>query len=74
MHSYIIPYHLKMGSASIFEGQKKEGIKAWVFHIDFDKGKDEKYVLSYEMDCIYQIYADKWGFQGNTEEMLTQID
>ena len=49
-----------------FKRLKEQGIKAWVFHINFEKGKDEKYVLNYEMDYIYGIYADKWAFQLDT--------
>ena len=49
-----------------FKRLKEQGIKAWVFHINFEKGKDEKYVLNYEMDYIYGIYADKWSFQQDT--------
>ncbi|MEX2380185.1 MAG: sulfatase-like hydrolase/transferase, partial [Vicingaceae bacterium] len=41
---------------------KAEGIRSYVFHINFDPGIDEDYVVKYEMDYIYGIYADKWSF------------
>lgn len=41
---------------------KKEDIKAFAFHLNFDAGIDEDYVVKYEMDFIYGIYADKWTF------------
>ena len=48
-----------------FKKLKENEIKAWVFHINFDKEKDEEYVVKYEMDYIYGIYADKWDFGTN---------
>jgi len=41
---------------------KKNGIKAYVYHVNFDPFIDEDYVVKYEMDIIYGIYADKWEF------------
>lgn len=57
-----------------FKDLKEQGIKAWVFHINFEKGKDEKYVLNYEMDYIYGIYADKWEFQRDTTHIVKEGD
>lgn len=37
---------------------KAQGIKAYVFHVNFDVGKDEKWVLENEMDYCYGLYAD----------------
>lgn len=41
---------------------KDNGIKVYVYHLNFDKSKDEDYVVKYEMDAIYGIYADTWDF------------
>ncbi len=38
---------------------KHNGIRAFVYHVNSDKGKDEKYVMENEMDVIYGLYADK---------------
>ena len=42
---------------------KENNIKAYVYHVGFDIGKDEEYVVKYEMDYIYGLYADKWNFK-----------
>jgi glycerophosphoryl diester phosphodiesterase len=41
---------------------KSNNIKAYAFHLNFDAGIDEDYVVRYEMDYVYGIYADKWQF------------
>lgn len=46
-------------------GLKKLGIKAYVFHVNFDEGKDENYVLNFEMDLVYGMYCDNWDFNVN---------
>ena len=38
------------------------GINIYAFHVHFDKGKDEKYVVCEEQDYFYGMYADKWDF------------
>ena len=38
------------------------GIKVYVFNVNAEKGKDEKYVVQNEMDYIYGLYADNWDF------------
>jgi len=38
-------------------------IKIYAFHVNFDKGKDEKYVFCNEFEYFYGLYADKWDFQ-----------
>lgn len=40
----------------------KEGILPYAFHLNADPGIDEKYVLKYESDYFYGIYADDWDF------------
>ena len=37
-------------------------INVYAFHVNFDQGKDEKYVLCEEGNYFYGIYADKWDF------------
>ncbi len=44
----------------LFLNCKASNIKVWVFHVNFDSGKDEKYVLDNEMQYIYGMYADRW--------------
>lgn len=45
---------------------KKNNIKTFAFHINFDEGKDENYVIINEMDYIFGIYADNWEFMTDT--------
>ena len=40
----------------------KQGIKVYVFHVNFNKGKSENYVVCNEMDYIYGLYADEFDF------------
>lgn len=42
---------------------KDNGIKVYVFQLNHDEGKDEEYVVNYEMDYIYGLYADEWEFE-----------
>ena len=41
---------------------KANNIKVYAYHLNFDSSKDEEYVVKYEMDAIYGIYADTWNF------------
>jgi glycerophosphoryl diester phosphodiesterase len=54
----IISSHIEL-----LERIKASGINTYVYHVNFDKGKDENYVVNYEMDYIYGIYADDWDFE-----------
>ncbi|MBE0499463.1 MAG: sulfatase-like hydrolase/transferase, partial [Campylobacterales bacterium] len=38
------------------------GINIFAFHINFSKGKDEKYVVCSERNYFYGMYADIWNF------------
>lgn len=49
-------------NTEILKELKSKNIKAYAFHLNFDPGKTEDYVLKYEMDYIYGIYADNWNF------------
>jgi glycerophosphoryl diester phosphodiesterase len=42
---------------------KKYNIKVFAYHVNVEPGIDEAYVTKYEMDYIYGIYADVWGFK-----------
>ncbi|PWD97997.1 sulfatase-like hydrolase/transferase [Marinilabilia rubra] len=44
---------------------KNNGIKVFVYHINFDPLIDENYVVRYELDNVYGIYADEWNFYQN---------
>jgi len=38
------------------------GVKVYVYHVNFDEGKDENYVYDNEIGLVYGMYADKWVF------------
>ena len=38
------------------------GINIYAFHLHFDEGKDEAYVVCNENQYFYGMYADKWNF------------
>ncbi len=39
---------------------RDKGIKVYVYNVNFDPGKDEKYVHENEIGLVYGMYADKW--------------
>jgi len=39
------------------------GIKVYAFHVNFDKGKTERYVFCNESEFFYGVYADRWDFE-----------
>lgn len=41
---------------------RDQGIKVYVYNVNFDPGKDEQYVLDNEIGLVYGMYADKWVF------------
>ncbi len=41
---------------------KEQGVKVYVYNVNFDPGKDEKYVFENEIGLVYGMYADKWVF------------
>lgn len=43
---------------------RENGIKVYVYNVNFDPGKDETYVLENEIGLVYGMYADKWVFDG----------
>lgn len=50
-------------NVSFLQKLSKNGIRVYVFHVNAEANKDEKYVVSYEMDYIYGLYADNWDFK-----------
>jgi glycerophosphoryl diester phosphodiesterase len=44
---------------------REQGIKVYVYNVNFDPGKDEKYVQENEIGLVYGMYADKWVFDRN---------
>ena len=41
---------------------RENGIRVYVYNVNFDPGKDERYVLENEIGLVYGMYADKWVF------------
>ncbi len=37
---------------------KKKNVKTYVYHVNFEQDKDEKYVLENEIEYVYGMYAD----------------
>lgn len=46
---------------------RDKGIKVYVYNVNFDAGKDEKYVQDNEIGLVYGMYADKWVFDKATD-------
>lgn len=44
---------------------QENGIKVFIYNLNFDPLINENYVVRYEMDNIYGIYADEWEFGNN---------
>jgi glycerophosphoryl diester phosphodiesterase len=53
----------------LFEQLRDEGIKVYVYNVNFDPGKDERYVQDNEIGLVYGMYADKWIFDQPKEEL-----
>lgn len=47
---------------------KRNGIKTYVYHVNFDEGIDEDYIVKYKFDYVFGMYADKWDFSIKTSE------
>ena len=48
---------------------QKEGIRVYVYHVNFDEGKDEHYVQENEIGIVYGMYADKWVFDPKDQKL-----
>jgi glycerophosphoryl diester phosphodiesterase len=46
------------GNKQFFKQLKNKGIKTYVYHVNFDVGKNEKYVFENELHWITGMYAD----------------
>ncbi|MEZ4796837.1 MAG: sulfatase-like hydrolase/transferase [Flavobacteriaceae bacterium] len=46
----------------LLKSLKENGIKVYVYNVNDRIDRDEDYVVKYEMDFIYGLYADKWNF------------
>lgn len=44
---------------------QENGIRTYVFHVNYDEGRDETYVVCNELSEVYGLYADKWNFNAN---------
>jgi len=51
---------------------KEHGLKVYVYNVNFDAGKDEKYVQENEIGLVYGMYADKWVFDENNGKKLSK--
>ena len=50
-----------------FKDLKANGINVYLFHVNFDKGIDESYVVCHELDYAFGMYADSWDFGGKVD-------
>ena len=46
---------------------REAGIKLYVYHVNFEEGKDEQYVVCKEMRYVYGLYADNYDFSAVPE-------
>lgn len=56
-------------NTELFGQLRDQGIKVYVYNVNFDPGKDERYVLDHEIGLVYGMYADKWIFDQPKEEL-----
>lgn len=47
---------------SLLKELKERGINVYVYHVNFDTGKDEEYVICHDMNFIYGLYSDSYDF------------
>jgi hypothetical protein len=71
---YVKEHHIKyvvFSRESISKNSKllkqltQVGVKSYVYHVNFQAGKNEKYVVEYELGSVYGMYADDWNFKAN---------
>ena len=55
-------YNLE-ANRDFLEAAKKNGIRTYVYNVNYEFGKDEAYVLCNELELAYGMYADKWDFR-----------
>jgi len=47
----------------LLKALKKNDIRVFVYNVNDRIDRDEDYVVKYEMDYVFGVYADKWDFQ-----------
>jgi hypothetical protein len=52
---------------TLLEKMADSGINIFAFHINFDNGKNERYVVCNEREYFYGIYADEWDFNASLD-------
>jgi len=57
------------GNEELFINLKEKGIKTYVYHVNFDAGKDEKYVFENELHLITGLYADDLSLLLNSKNL-----
>ncbi|MEJ2593534.1 MAG: hypothetical protein P8100_00040 [bacterium] len=57
-----IKYHIPL-----LKELKRRGIRAYAFHVNYDRGKDEKFVLCYDLDYVFGMYADDFDFENKVD-------
>ena len=58
-----VSYRYVSKNVTFLKKIKSLGINTYVYHVNYDKGVDEEYIIRNEMDYIYGMYADKWNFK-----------
>ncbi len=55
---------------ALLKNLREQDIRVYVYHVNFDSGRDEAYVLENEIGLVYGMYADKWipAFSENTKQ------
>ena len=63
VHNIAISRRFIKDNKALLEEFKNNNIKPFAYHINSDIGINEEYVVKYEMDYIFGIYADEWSFE-----------
>ncbi len=58
-----VSYRYIAKNVTFLKKLKAAGVNTYVYHVNYDEGVDEDYIVKYEMDYIYGMYADKWNFK-----------
>jgi glycerophosphoryl diester phosphodiesterase len=55
---------------ALLKNLREQDLRVYVYHVNFDAGKDEAYVLENELGFVYGMYADDWlpGFSEITSQ------
>ena len=52
-------------SRKLFYSITKMGVRIYVYHVNYEDGKDEKYVICNEFGYVFGMYADNFDFRKN---------